>query len=88
MILDWNWIFGRGGELPIYQSTYFEQISIFRDVSAVLLPGKFLPVRKFTVNCINFFLLVNYFLPKKMLCSHSNQMQSKLPNPNCKEIYF
>jgi len=47
-------------------------------VSAVNLPGKFLSI---------LFLPVNYFLTKKMFGPHiSNQMLSKIPIPNCKEV--
>jgi len=45
-----------------------------RDVSAVNSPGK--------------FLLINHYLPKKMLCGPSNRMHLKTPILNCKEISF
>jgi len=58
-----------------------------RDVSAVNLPSKFLPVKKFTVN-FTFFSSKLFFKDKKMLCGVSNQMKSKTPSLNCKEIFF
>lgn len=40
---------------------------LIKNVIDVNLPGKFSPINKFTVNIINIFLPVNYFLPQKML---------------------
>jgi len=48
---------------------------LIRNVIDVSLLGKFLPVKKFTVNIINFFLPINYFLPQTILCGPSYQIQ-------------
>jgi len=50
-------------------------IEMYTYVSPVNLPGKLLPIKKFTRH------FANFFLPKKLLCS-PNQMQSKTHNLN------
>jgi hypothetical protein len=66
--------------------------AITRDAEAVNQLGKILPVKKFTVNVINFFFNWQIIFTKKkmLLCDPSNQTQSKVPFQICKErhIFF